>query len=213
MIEVFGIEDSGDSWDIIVVKKFCRKKVIEDDEDYVNSFQLKFFDEDGVNKVMVILMQCKEKWIVVKLFICFQVIEDEQFCYRVVRMYGYQIFKMIFNLYKDDINVVLQVFDIFYDLLCIIKNKIVDFNIEVVIQFLIILIYEEVVFQVNRLFEEWSKFLIVYCIFCKEKDVVVYVIFNLFEECCNMDCDEFYKYVNNFLVNLNILMGLCNKVL
>ncbi len=65
-IEALGIDD-GDSWDTAVAKKPRKKKATEDDEEYVNSVQPRGLDEDGVNKVMATLMQCKEKWIAVKL--------------------------------------------------------------------------------------------------------------------------------------------------
>ncbi|VBB86748.1 Putative histone-lysine N-methyltransferase, H3 lysine-36 specific SET2 [Podospora comata] len=211
-IEALGIEDSGDSWDTTVAKKPRRKKVTEDDEDYVNSFQPKSLDEDGVNKVMATLMQCKEKWIAVKLLTRLQATEDEQLRHRVVRMHGYQILKTTLNSYKDDTNVVLQVLDILYDLPRITKNKIADSNIEAAIQPLTTSTHEEVAFQANRLLEEWSKLSTAYRIPRKEKDAAAHATSNPFEERRNMDRDEPHKHANNSLANLNIPTGPRNKV-
>ncbi|CAJ2508946.1 Uu.00g139720.m01.CDS01 [Anthostomella pinea] len=58
-----------------VNKKPRKKKVGEDDEEYVDSVQARGLDEKGVTKVMATLMQCKEKWCAI----------------RVVQVHGYQI--------------------------------------------------------------------------------------------------------------------------
>ncbi|KAK1828867.1 hypothetical protein QBC39DRAFT_415596 [Podospora conica] len=57
--EALGIDD-GDKWDTAVAKKPRKKKASKDDEGYVNSVQPRLISEDGVNKVMATLMQCKE---------------------------------------------------------------------------------------------------------------------------------------------------------
>ncbi len=75
-IEALGIDD-GDSWDTAVAKKPRKKKPGEDDEEYVNSLQPRGLEEDGVTKVMASLMQCKEKWIGVKLLRRLQDADDE----------------------------------------------------------------------------------------------------------------------------------------
>lgn len=105
IVEVFGI-DVGDGWDILVVKKLRKKWFEEDDEEYVNSIQLCSLDEEDVCKVMVVLVQCKEKWIVVKLLEWIQCCDEECVIYCVMCMYVYQIFKIILNIFSDDINVV-----------------------------------------------------------------------------------------------------------
>ncbi|CAK7199097.1 histone methyltransferase set2 [Sporothrix eucalyptigena] len=156
-IEALGIEDP-DSWDTTVAKKQRRKKPNEDDEEYVSSLQHTVLAEDGVTKVMAALMQCKEKWIVVKLLARIQEARnDERVLHRVVRMHGYQIFCSLVALFKDDNNVVLQILDILYRLPRLTKNKISDSNIEAAIQELTDSEHEDVSAESKRLLEEWSK--------------------------------------------------------
>jgi len=180
-IEALGIED-GDSWDTTVAKKPRKKKASETDEEYVNSLQPKALDEDGVNKVMATLMQCKEKWIAVKLLSRLQATQDDHLRHRVVRMHGYQILKSTLNAFKHDNNVVLQVLDILYNLPRITKNKISDSNIEAVVQPLASSSDERVAFEAKRLLEEWDKLETAYRIPRKKDGRVVSAIANSFEE-------------------------------
>lgn len=180
-IEALGIDD-GDSWDTAVAKKPRKKKATEDDEDYVNSFQPRALDEDGVNKVMATLMQCREKWIAVKLLSRLQATEDDHLRHRVVRMHGYQILKSTLNTFKEDTNVVLQILDILYNLPRITKNKISDSNIEGAVQPLTSAQHEEVSFSAKRLLEEWSKLETAYRIPRKKHDPSAPVTASSFEE-------------------------------
>ncbi|KIH88318.1 histone-lysine N-methyltransferase SETD2 [Sporothrix brasiliensis 5110] len=156
-IEALGIDDP-DSWDTTVAKKQRRKKPNEDDEEYVSSLQQSGLAEDGVTKVMAALMQCKEKWIAVKLLARIQAArDDERVLHRVVRMHGYQILCSILTLFKDDNNVVLQVLDILYMFPRLTKNKISDSNIELAIRDLSTSEHEDVAAESKRLLEEWDK--------------------------------------------------------
>ncbi|KAH8889340.1 hypothetical protein GQ53DRAFT_807928 [Thozetella sp. PMI_491] len=155
-IEALGIDD-GDGWDTAVAKKPRKKKPNEDDEEYVNSVQPRDLEVDGVTKVMATLMQCKEKWIGVKLLKRLQSADDEHVRHRVVRMHGYQILKTTLNTFKDDTNVVLQVLDILYKLPRLTRNKITDANIEGAVEPLTSSDHEEVRSEAKRLLEEWSK--------------------------------------------------------
>ncbi|KAH8752563.1 hypothetical protein F5883DRAFT_203437 [Diaporthe sp. PMI_573] len=155
-IEALGIDD-GDSWDTAVAKKPRKKKPTEDEEEYVNSVQLRGLDESGVTKVMAALMQCKEKWIAVKLLQRIQNADDDRVRNRVVQMHGYQILKTTLNAFKDDHNIVLQLLDILYKFPRLTKNKISDSNIEAVVESLISSEHEEVAAESKRLLEEWSK--------------------------------------------------------
>jgi len=132
-IEALGIDDA-DGWDVAVAKKPRKKKVGEDDEEYVNNVQPKSLDENAVTKVMATLMQCKEKWIAVKLLSRVQRADDERVRNRVVRMHGYVIFKTVLTTFEDDANVVLQVLDIMEKLPRITRNKIADSKIEDVLK-------------------------------------------------------------------------------
>ncbi|KAI0537311.1 hypothetical protein GGR58DRAFT_350338 [Xylaria digitata] len=155
-IEALGIDDS-DGWDTAVAKKPRKKKISEDDEDYVNSVQARSLDEKGVTKVMATLMQCKEKWIAVKLLQRIQRSDDDRVRNRVVQMHGYQILKTVLNTFIEDNNVVLQVLGILYEFPRLTKNKIVDSNIESTIQSLTKSEHEDVATESARLLDEWSK--------------------------------------------------------
>jgi [histone H3]-lysine36 N-trimethyltransferase len=189
-IEALGIDD-GDNWDTAVAKKPRKKKIAEDDEDYVNSVQPRSLNEDGVNKVMATLMQCKEKWIAVKLLARLQAAEDDHLRHRVVKMHGYLILKNTLNTFRDDTNVVLQILDILYKLPRITKNKISDSNIEAAVQPLTQSNHDEVAFEAKRLLQEWSKLETAYRIPRKKVDPTAPVTVNSFEEeRRNMDREE-----------------------
>ncbi|KAK4236395.1 methyltransferase [Achaetomium macrosporum] len=180
-IEALGIE-YGDSWDTAVAKKPRRKKAHEDDEEYLNSLEPRALDQDGVNKVMASLMQCKEKWIAVKLLSRLQATEDEHVRHRVVRMHGYQILKTTLNTFRDDTNVVLQILDILYQLPRITKNKISDSNIEAAVQPLTSSSHAEVSSAAKRLLDEWGKLETAYRIPRKKHDRMAPIATNTFEE-------------------------------
>lgn len=203
-IEALGIDD-GDSWDTAAAKKPRKKKLAEDDEEYVNSIRPKSLDEEGVNKVMATLMQCKEKWIAVKLLIRLQATEDEQLRHRVVKMHGYQILKTTLNTFKDDTNVVLQILEILHNLPRITKNKISDSNIEAAVQPLTLSDHEEVASRAKKLLDEWSKLETAYRIPRKKHDPTAPVTMNSFEERRNIDREE-PKAVNP-LANMVIPTG------
>jgi histone-lysine N-methyltransferase SETD2 len=187
-MEALGIDD-GDGWDTVVAKRPRKKKPTEDDEDYVNSLQPRGLEEDGVTKVMAALMQCKEKWIVVKLLARIQKADDDRVRHRVVRMHGYQILKSALNTFIDDTNVVLQILDILYKFPRLTKNKISDSNIEATIENLTTAEHEDVSFESKRLLEEWSKLETAYRIPRKKFDPSAPAA-NSFEERRNMDREE-----------------------
>ncbi|MCJ1433816.1 histone methyltransferase set2 [Xylographa pallens] len=154
-IEALGIDD-GDGWDTAVAKKPRKKKAGEDDEEYVNNVQPKLLDEDGVTKVMATLMQCKEKWIAVKLLGRIQCCKDEKVINRVVKMHGYQILSSGLTTWKEDFNVVLQILDILNHFPRLTRNKINDSKIETTVASLEDCGDEKVVNQATALLKEWS---------------------------------------------------------
>ncbi|KAF7879363.1 hypothetical protein EAF04_000559 [Stromatinia cepivora] len=155
-IEALGIDD-GDGWDSAVAKKPRKKKTGEDDEEYVNNVQPKGLDESGVRKVMATLMQCKEKWIAVKLLGRIQRCEDDKVRNRVIQMHGYQILRTTLTTWKEDNNVILQVLDILYKFPRLTRNKIVDSKIETVLEGFTNSEHEDIAFESKRLLEAWSK--------------------------------------------------------
>lgn len=168
-IEALGIDD-GDGWDTAVAKKPRKKKTGEDDEEYVNNLQPKGLDEDGVTKVMATLMQCKEKWIAVKLLSRIQLCDDDRVRNRVVRMHGYQILRTTLTTWQEDNNVVLQILDILYKFPRLTRNKITDSKIESAIEPLKSSEHEDVTFEATRLLEEWSTLEVAYRIPRKKFD-------------------------------------------
>ena len=160
-IEALGIDD-GDSWDTAVAKKPRKKKATEDDEEYVNNLEPKGLDEDGVTQVMATLMQCKEKWITVKLLGRIQRCEDERVRNRVVKMHGYQILNSVLALFKDDFNIALQILDILNHFPRLTRNKISDSKIEENIQQLCTCGDGRVEFQAGALLNEWSALEVAY---------------------------------------------------
>ena len=168
-IEALGIDD-GDGWDTAVAKRPRKKKTGEDDEEYVNNVQPRSLDEDGVTKVMATLMQCKEKWIAVKLLGRIQRADDERVINRVVKMHGYQIMNSALSTWKEDFNIVLQVLDILYHFPRLTKNKISDSKIEATISSLEGCGDERVESQAQRLLQEWSILQTAYRIPRKKRD-------------------------------------------
>jgi len=168
-IEALGIDD-GDGWDTAVAKKPRKKKTGENDEEYVNNVQPRGLDEEGVRKVMATLMQCKEKWIAVKLLSRIQRCDDDRVRNRVVQMHGYQILRTTLTTWKDDNNVVLQILDILYKFPRLTRNKISDSKIEATVASLVDSEHEDVAFESKRLIEDWSKLEVAYRIPRKKFD-------------------------------------------
>ena len=168
-IEALGIEDA-DSWDTVVPKRPRKKKTAEDDEEYVDSIEAKSLDVDGVTKVMAALMQCKEKWIAVKLLQRMERCDDDQIWQRVVRFHGYQILNSQLSAWREDENIILQILDILDRLPRLTRNKIVDAKIDQTLQPLTEHVDERVSTQASALLEQWSKLEIAYRIPRKKRD-------------------------------------------
>ena len=169
-IEALGIDD-GDGWDTAVAKKPRKKKVGEDDEEYVNNVQPKSLDEHGVTKVMASLMQCKEKWIAVKLLGRIQRCDDEKARNRVVKMHGYQILNTNLSLWREDANVVLQIFNILDSFPRLTRNKISDSKIESTVAELKTSSDERVSSQADHLLQEWATLEVAYRIPRKKREL------------------------------------------
>lgn len=160
-IEALGL-DMGDGWDTTVSKKPRKKRVDEDDEEYVGSLQARALDEDDSRKVMATLMQCKEKWIAVKLLDRIQQCDEERVIQSVMRMHAYQIFKTTLHTFSEDHNVVLQVLSILDSFPRLTRNKIQDSNIEATVKELAKSEHEDVAEKSKKLLEDWSKLEVAY---------------------------------------------------
>jgi hypothetical protein len=158
-IEALGIEDG---WDTAVAKKPRKKKVSEDDEEYINDLKPTSLGEDGVPKVMAALRQCTEKWIAVKLLGRIQQTDNERVGHRIIRMHGYETLKKTLMTWLDDSNVVQQVLDILHRLPRITRNKIQDSKIEEAVEQLKTYNDEKVQESANDLLDAWSKLEVAY---------------------------------------------------
>ncbi|TWU72590.1 histone methyltransferase set2 [Metarhizium rileyi] len=161
VVAALGIDDA-DGWDTVVAKKPRRKRPEEDDEEYINSLPARSLDETGSRKVMAALVQCKEKWIAVKLLERIQLSNDDRVIQSVMRMHAYQILKTTLNSFIDDHNVVLQVLDILDKFPRMTRNKIQDSNIEATIQPLTNSEHNDVASKSKRLLDDWSKLQVAY---------------------------------------------------
>lgn len=168
--EALGIED-GDGWDTAVAKRPRKKKTGEDDEEYVDSVEAKTLDEVGVTRVMATLLQCKEKWIVVKLLGRVQRCENEKVRNRVVKMHGYTILGTTLSNWKEDNNIVLQILDILDKLPRLTRNKISDSKIEATIESLTACEDERVSELAVALLKEWSVLEVGYRIPRKKREL------------------------------------------
>lgn len=168
-IEALGI-DSDDDWDFVAAKKPKKRKTGEDDEDYVEGTEAKSLDPDGVTKVMAALMQCKEKWIAVKLLARIQNANDEQVRARVIKLHGYQILNSQLAAWKEDVNLILQIFAILNSFPRLTRNKIQDSKIEGTVEKFVENEDERVVKGARNLIDEWSKLEVAYRIPRKKRD-------------------------------------------
>ena len=155
-VEALGI-DIGDGWDTAVAKKPRKKRADEDDEDYVNSLQPRGLDKEDARKVMASLMQCKEKWIAVKLLERIRGCDDDKVINYVMRMHAYSILKTTLNTFIEDHNVVLQVLDILDSFPRLTRNKIQDSKIEGTVERLVQSENEDIAQRSQQLLGEWTK--------------------------------------------------------
>ncbi|KAJ9500595.1 histone methyltransferase set2 [Exophiala xenobiotica] len=169
VIEALGIEDA-ETWDTMVARRPRKKKTTEDDEEYVDGLEAKSLDIDGVTKVMAALMQCKEKWIAVKLLQRIQRCTDDQAWHRVVRFHGYQILNSQLSAWRDDENIILQILDILDHLPRLTRNKIVDAKIDKTMQPFTEHTDERVASQASELLDAWSNLELAYRIPRKKRE-------------------------------------------
>ena len=156
LIEALGIEDA-DAWDMATAKRPRKKKRDDDDEEYVNNVEPRGLEEEGVNKVMSSLMQCKEKWIAVKLLARIQRVDDERVRNRVVRFHGYRILKTVLSTFMEDVNVCLQILDVLDKMPRLTRNKIQDSKIDETVQELVCNSDERVALKALGIIEAWGK--------------------------------------------------------
>ncbi|KAF1835209.1 histone-lysine N-methyltransferase [Decorospora gaudefroyi] len=159
-IEALGIDD-GAGWDTAVAKKPRKKKVSEDDEEYVNDLQPRELEEEGVKKVIPALRQCTEKWIAVKLLSRMQS-DNERVGHRIIQFHGYDTLRKTLKTWQEDPNVVMQVLDILHKLPRITRNKIQDSKIDEAVEELKDCGDERVEQSAKDLLSAWSKLEVAY---------------------------------------------------
>ena len=132
-IEALGFEDGRD-WDRAVSKKSRKKRVDEDDEEYVDSVQPKGLDQKAVENFLASLLRCDEKWIAVKLLARLQRCDDEITLNRVVTMHGYRVIDSSLSKWMDDDEVVGQLLGILHKLPRLTRNKIDKAKIDITVK-------------------------------------------------------------------------------
>ncbi|KKF95138.1 Histone-lysine N-methyltransferase H3 lysine-36 specific [Ceratocystis platani] len=174
VVEALGIDD-GENWDTAVAKKPRKKKSVSDDEDpYVEGLEAKNLTDDSVRKVMAVLMQCKEKWIAVKLLDRIKACNEERILHIVVRMHAYIIMKSVLVTFANDDLVVLQVLHVLDKLPRITNNKIQASNITQTIQGFISSSNSEVADAADNLIKSWAKLKSGYRITKRQANAVSY---------------------------------------
>lgn len=151
-----GIYDSED-WDTAVTKKPRKKKVAEDDEEYVDSVEPKPLDMKTCQALMGELLKTEEKWVIVKLLDRIQRANDEKVHTMIAKLHGYSTFNRMLKKFMEDSNVILQVLDVLNKIPRLTRNKIVDSGIDVTIGKLIESQDEIIKTQASALLEDWSK--------------------------------------------------------
>ncbi|KAI5197684.1 hypothetical protein E4T38_07872 [Aureobasidium subglaciale] len=156
---IFGNED----WENAAhTKKPRKKKASEEDEEYIDSIELKQLGPADVKVVMGEIYKSQEKWIIVKLLNRIQNCENENVQFKVAKMHGYVILNKLLKTYADDTNILLQILDILNKIPRLTRNKIVDSKIDVTVEGLLEHEDERVKTQAGKIYEEWSKLVIAY---------------------------------------------------
>jgi hypothetical protein len=164
---IFGNED----WENAAhTKKPRKKKASEDDEEYVDSIELKQLGPGDVKAVMGELYKNQEKWIVVKLLNRVQNCENDGVRFRAAKMHGYTIFNKLLKTYHDDTNILLQILDILNTIPRMTRNKIVDSKIDITLNDLLEHEDERVKSQAVALVNDWNKLEMGYRIPRKQRD-------------------------------------------
>lgn len=156
---IFGNED----WENAAhTKKPRKKKASEDDEEYIDSIELKQLGPADVKAVMGEIYKNQEKWIIVKLLNRIQSCDNENVLFKVAKMHGYVILNKLLKTYNDDTNILLQILDILNKIPRLTRNKIADSKIDVTVEGLLDNQDERVKSQAGKIFDEWSKLIIAY---------------------------------------------------
>lgn len=156
---IYGNED----WENAAhTKKPRKKKASEDDEEYIDSIELKQLGPADVKVVMGEIYKTQEKWIIVKLLNRIQSCENENVQFKVAKMHGYVILNKLLKTYADDTNILLQILDILNKIPRLTRNKIVDSKIDVTVEGLLEHEDERIKSQAAKIYDEWSKLVIAY---------------------------------------------------
>lgn len=139
-----------------------KKKVSEDDEAYIDSVELEPLTIAACIPLMAELYKNQEKWIIVKCLERIQRSDDERIQLRVAALHGYIILNRILKQWIDDVNVVLQVFDVIHKIPSTTKNKIQDAKIEETVLKLKDNEDERVQKQATELLDQWNKLEVAY---------------------------------------------------
>lgn len=128
LVDALGLdEDDERQWVSICTKN---KKKQQQPEEFAENLPMKPIDEDNVSKVMGCLLQCEERWLIIKLIGRIQITEEVSVHSRVMRMHGYEIFSILLRDWSEEYDIVEIILQILIKWPKLTKNKISSSKIE-----------------------------------------------------------------------------------
>ncbi|ODV90547.1 hypothetical protein CANCADRAFT_31467 [Tortispora caseinolytica NRRL Y-17796] len=176
--EALGLpDDDEDSWNALrkpgSTKRGRKPRDDTDSENWFDPEKIHTYplsDED-VSKVMSVLLQVKEGWLVQKLLNRIHVTADDSIQRKVMKFHGYQMLASVLQKWKDDVPIVLTVLNILIQWPTVTRNKISSSQIEDIILQLSDNSEDEAVRNLSKaLLEEWKDLKMAYRIPRKNKN-------------------------------------------
>lgn len=164
LVDALGLdEDDERRWVSAVGKRKKKQKQQIEDEDYDNHLPVKPVDEDNVSKVMGCLLQCRERWLIIKLISRVRETEQVSVHSRVMRMHGYEIFSILMRDWSSDGDILVIILQILIKWPKLTKNKISSSKIESTVQDLAKKSeFDDVKELAQGLLEDWSSLQMAY---------------------------------------------------
>jgi hypothetical protein len=164
LVDALGLdEDDERRWVSAVGKRKKKQRQQIEEEDYDNHLPVKPVDEDNVSKVMGCLLQCRERWLIIKLISRVRETEQVSVHSRVMRMHGYEIFSILLRDWSSDGDILVIILQILIKWPKLTKNKISSSKIESTVQDLAKTSeFDDVKELAQGLLEDWSSLQMAY---------------------------------------------------
>ncbi|KAA8910832.1 hypothetical protein TRICI_004020 [Trichomonascus ciferrii] len=164
LVDALGLdEDDERRWVSAVGKRKKKQRQQVEEEDYDNHLPVKPVDEDNVSKVMGCLLQCRERWLIMKLISRVRETEQVSVHSRVMRMHGYEIFSILLRDWSSDGDILVIILQILIKWPKLTKNKISSSKIESTVQDLAKTSeFDDVKELAQGLLEDWSSLQMAY---------------------------------------------------